>query len=93
MAVNTSEQIVREAADIEAYKIGLLQSAKALADQGIQLPPQMVAEMSQLQLKAGKLAQLFTALDKGIKQHCEKYAVQDVVCECNSAQRVEGTYS
>ena len=57
MAVNTSEQIVREAADIEAYKIGLLQSAKALADQGIQLPPQMVAEMSQLQLKAGELAE------------------------------------
>jgi len=57
MAVNTSEQIVREAADIEAYKIGLLQSAKALADQGIQLPPQMVAEMSSLQLKAGELAE------------------------------------
>jgi len=57
MAVTTSEQIVREAKDIEAYKIGLLQSAKALADQGIQLPPQMVAEMSQLQLKAGELAE------------------------------------
>jgi hypothetical protein len=52
-----TEQIVREAPDIEAYKIGLLQSAKALADQGITIPPQMVAEMSGLQVKATELAE------------------------------------
>jgi uncharacterized protein (DUF849 family) len=46
-----TEQIVREAPDIEAYKIGLLQSAKALADQGVTIPPQLVADMS-----ASKLA-------------------------------------
>ena len=57
MAVTKSEQVVREAADIEAYKLGLLASAKELADQGIDLPPQMVAEMSTLQLKAGELAE------------------------------------
>jgi len=57
MAVNKSEQVVREAADIEAYKLGLLASAKELADQGVELPPQMVAEMSSLQLKAGELAE------------------------------------
>jgi hypothetical protein len=51
-----TEQIVREAPDIEAYKIGLLQSAKALADQGIQIPPQMVAEMAGLQIDAIELA-------------------------------------
>lgn len=51
-----TEQIVREAPDIEAYKIGLLQSAKALADQGITIPPQLVADMSQLQVTAGELA-------------------------------------
>ena len=57
MAVNKSEQVVREAADIEAYKLGLLASAKELADKGVELPPQMVAEMSSLQLKAGELAE------------------------------------
>ena len=51
-----TEQIVREAPDIEAYKIGLLQSAKALADQGITIPAQMVAEMSGLQTTAAELA-------------------------------------
>ncbi len=55
--VTTTEQIVREAADIEAYKIGLLKSAKALADQGVTIPPQMVAEMSDLQIRAGELAE------------------------------------
>ena len=52
-----TEQIVREAPEIEAYKIGLLQSAKALADRGITIPPQMVAEMSGLQIKATELAE------------------------------------
>ena len=51
-----TEQIVREAPDIEAYKIGLLQSAKALADQGITIPPQLVADMSALQVSATELA-------------------------------------
>ena len=55
--VETTEQIVREAPDIEAYKIGLLKSAKALSDEGVEIPPQMVAEMSNLQIQAGELAQ------------------------------------
>ena len=52
-----STQIVREAPEIEAYKLGLLQSAKALADQGLTIPPYMVAEMSGLQIKATELAE------------------------------------
>ena len=55
--VERTEQIVREAPDIEAYKIGLLKSAKALSDKGVEIPPQMVAEMSSLQIQAGELAQ------------------------------------
>jgi len=51
-----TEQIVREAPDIEAYKIGLLQSAKALADRGITIPQQQVAAMSGLQTQAANLA-------------------------------------
>ena len=51
-----TEQIVREAPDIEAYKVGLLQSAKALADKGITLPSQQVAGMSGLQTSAIDLA-------------------------------------
>ena len=57
MATTTTTQIVREAAEIEAIKVGLLQSAKALADQGITIPPQMVAQMSGLQIKATELAE------------------------------------
>jgi hypothetical protein len=48
----TSTEIVREAPEIEAYKIGLLASAKNLADQPITLPTQQIAAMSGLQTDA-----------------------------------------
>jgi len=48
----TTTEIVREAPEIEAYKLGLLESAKKLADQPITLPIQQVAEMSGLQQQA-----------------------------------------
>ena len=35
MAVETTQQIVREAPEVEAYKLGLLESAKELADQRV----------------------------------------------------------
>jgi hypothetical protein len=47
-------QTVRESPEIEAYRIGLLESAKSLADQGIDLPPQLVAEMTGLQRAAAE---------------------------------------
>ena len=47
MATNT--EIVREAPEIEAYKLGLLKSAKGLADTPITLPIQQIAQMSGLQ--------------------------------------------
>ena len=50
MATETS--IVREAPEIEAYKLGLLESAQKLADQPITLPTQQIAGMSQLQQDA-----------------------------------------
>ena len=53
----TSEQVTSELPTVESYKLGLLKSAKALADQGVEIPPHMVAEMSDLQLKAMDLAQ------------------------------------
>ena len=49
MAVETQTQITREAPEIEAYRLGLLESAKNLADQRITVPKQMVAGMSGLQ--------------------------------------------
>ena len=52
MAVEKSEVIQRESPEIEAYKLGLLESAKALADKGVTLPTQQVAEMSGLQQAA-----------------------------------------
>ena len=52
MATETQIQIVREAPEIEAYKLGLLKSAKGLADQRITLPEQQIAEMSGLQDQA-----------------------------------------
>ena len=48
----TEPIIQREAPEIEAYKLGLLQSAKALADQPMTLPTQQVADMSGLQQAA-----------------------------------------
>ena len=52
----TQTEIVREAPEIEAYKLGLLKSAKQLADQPITLPTQQIAEMSGLQQKAAAAA-------------------------------------
>ena len=46
------EQIVREAPEIEAIKLGLLQSGKKLADIPIQLPIQQVAGFAPLQQQA-----------------------------------------
>jgi hypothetical protein len=50
--VEKTEQIVREAPEVEAYKLGLLESAKKLADTGVTLPAQQVAGMSGLQTEA-----------------------------------------
>jgi len=47
-----TEQIVREAPDIEAYKVGLLKSAKGLADLPVNLPAYNVAGFNQDQLDA-----------------------------------------
>tara|TARA_B100000424_G_C22916824_1_gene487845 strand:+ start:744 stop:1610 length:867 start_codon:yes stop_codon:yes gene_type:complete len=52
MAVEETIQTVRESPEIEAYRIGLLKTAKELADLGIDLPPQQVAEMTGLQRAA-----------------------------------------
>ena len=48
----TTTQIVREAEEIEAYKLGLLESAKGLADVSLDLPDQRVASLSPLQRQA-----------------------------------------
>ena len=49
MAVDETIQTVRESPEIEAYRIGLLKSAKELADQPITLPTQQVAGLTGLQ--------------------------------------------
>jgi hypothetical protein len=50
--VTTTEQIVREAAEVEAYKLGLLKSGKTLADISLKLPTQQVAGLSALENQA-----------------------------------------
>ena len=52
MAVEETIQTVRESPEIEAYRIGLLKSAKKLADQPITLPTQQVAGLTGLQKAA-----------------------------------------
>ena len=52
-----SEQIVREAPEIEALKLGLIRSAKGLSDVPITLPQQRIAGLSGLQTLAGQSAQ------------------------------------
>ena len=49
MATETVIQQVGENPEIEAYRIGLLKSAKELADQGMTLPTQQVAGLTGLQ--------------------------------------------
>ena len=46
------EQIVREAPEIEAIKLGLLESSKKLADMPVNLPKYEVAGLSDLQHRA-----------------------------------------
>ena len=53
-----SESIVREAEAIEAYKLGLLQSGKTLADTSLDLPDQRVAALSALENQAAGQAGL-----------------------------------
>ena len=57
MATDTSIQIVREAPEIEAYKLGLLEQAKKLAAQPINLPQYQVAGFGNLQDQALSLAE------------------------------------
>ena len=57
MATETIIQQVGETPEIEAYRIGLLESAKELADQGIDLPDQMVAQLTGLQKAAATQAE------------------------------------
>lgn len=52
MAVETTQMIQREAPEVEAYKLGLMGSAKDLADTPVDLPTFQVADMSGLQTKA-----------------------------------------
>jgi hypothetical protein len=52
-----TEQIVREAPQIEAYKLGLLQAAKNLSEQKLPLPAYQVSGMTDLQKQAAQLAE------------------------------------
>jgi len=47
-----SESVVREAQEIEAYKLGLLKSGKDLASKGLDLPDQQIAALSALEQQA-----------------------------------------
>lgn len=69
MATETS--IVREAPEIEAYKLGLLESAQKLADQPITLPTQQIAGMSQLQQDAIAAAAPATGGIGGYEQYLQ----------------------
>jgi hypothetical protein len=56
MATQITEQIVREAPQIEAYKLGLLESAKNLSQQPLALPAYQTAGLSEYQQAAMNLA-------------------------------------
>jgi hypothetical protein len=57
MATDFSEQIIREAPAIEAYKLGLLGAAKDLAETPLNLPAYQAAGLSDLQQQAIQRAQ------------------------------------
>ena len=56
MSTDTTESIVREAPEIEAYKLGLLQSGKTLADRALRLPEQQIAGFSGAEQEAFRRA-------------------------------------
>jgi hypothetical protein len=55
MATEYTEQIVREAPQIEAYKLGLLKSAKELSEKPLNMPAYQVADLTEAQKQAGNL--------------------------------------
>jgi hypothetical protein len=55
--VDVQEYINREAADIEARKLGLMDSAKALIEKGYEIPDYILADLTQDQKDALTLAQ------------------------------------
>ena len=57
MSQTTTTQIVREDPAIEAYRLGLLESAKELADKPVSLPQYQVSGLSGLQQLAAEQAQ------------------------------------
>tara|TARA_R110000765_G_scaffold73700_2_gene144456 strand:+ start:2062 stop:3285 length:1224 start_codon:yes stop_codon:yes gene_type:complete len=57
MSTTTTEQIQREAPEIEAIRLALLQDAQQLAAQPINLPDYQVSGLSPLQQQANRLAQ------------------------------------
>lgn len=57
MATEVVEQVVREAPQIEAFKLGLMESARNLVGQPYQLPAYQVAGLTGQQLAAEQLAQ------------------------------------
>lgn len=56
MADTVTEQIVREAPQIEAYKLGLLESAKKLSEKPLTMPAYQAAGLSEAQKQAIGLA-------------------------------------
>tara|TARA_R100000655_G_scaffold3710_7_gene12541 strand:- start:790 stop:1608 length:819 start_codon:yes stop_codon:yes gene_type:complete len=56
MAIETTKQIVSESPEVEAYKLALLNAAKGLTDQPINLPLQQIAGLSPLEREAMGLA-------------------------------------
>jgi len=67
MATETVIQQVGETPEIEAYRIGLLKSAKELADKGITLPESKVAGFSGLQQGAfGRVSDYYGQNGTGI---------------------------
>ena len=56
MATETTKVIQSESPELEAYKLALLQQARDLTNQGIDLPLQQVAGLSPLELQAMGLA-------------------------------------
>lgn len=57
MATEIQEQIIREAPEIEAYKVGLLKAAKEQIEKPLTVPAYQVAAMTPEQVTAAQLAQ------------------------------------
>ena len=83
------EYIQREAPDIEARKLGLMDSAKALTEQGYEIPEYILAGLTEDQKNAFALARQGIGSFKPFLQQAEQATAQAITKAINSEPNID----